>query len=277
MRRVLRQLSQDLSWARARIRRRYLYTFRASTIGNNKHVIRDTVGRGSMKCKIDFRYKSLGDVRVVDQIFQHREYALDESSPHGKALRAYYDMVLTSGKTPLILDAGANIGASCLYFSCVFPRSTLVAIEPEINNSALLKHNARDKPIRVIEGAIGARPGTIFLQDPGQSDWGFRTGDSGAYSVPVYSPNDILADYAEERFRPLLFKIDIEGFEKDLFSDHLQWLDRFPMIVIELHDWMLPGTGSSRAFLKAIAAHDFDFLHVGENVFCFNNRLLPLK
>jgi FkbM family methyltransferase len=276
MLRVLRQLSNDITSAIAMVRRRYLYTFRAGRVGNNTGVISDMVRLGRLQCEISFRYKSLGDVRVVDQIFQHQEYGLEETGPHSKALKNYYDSVLASGRKPLILDAGANIGASSLYFSCTYPESVIVAVEPERNNCALLKRNAQGKPIHVIEAAIGAEPGTIYLQDPGLSDWGFRTADSGDYSVPLVSPHGILGEYGEDRYSPLLFKIDIEGFEEQLFSSNLQWVDKFPMIAIELHDWMLPGRGSSRSFLRAMGSRDFDFLHAGENVFCFNNRLLSL-
>ena len=69
-------------------------------------------------------------------------------------------------------------------------------------------------------------------------------------------------------------KIDIEGGEADLFSNNDAWVDRFPLIVIELHDWLLPGTGSSRNFLRAIAGRNFDVVFRGENLFCFNNDLL---
>ena len=69
-------------------------------------------------------------------------------------------------------------------------------------------------------------------------------------------------------------KIDIEGGEADFFSNNDAWVDRFPLIVIELHDWLLPGTGSSRNFLRAIAGRNFDVVFRGENLFCFNNDLL---
>jgi FkbM family methyltransferase len=167
---------------------------------------------------------------------------------------------LAAGKQPLILDAGANIGASCLYFSCIYPGSFVVAIEPERNNCSLLKRNCENRPIRVIEGAIGAEPGTLFVRDPGLSDWGFRVCESGNYQVAVFTPNEILAEYYETEFVPPLFKIDIEGSEELLFSGNLQWLDKFAMIVIELHDWMLPGRRSSRSFLQAVAIREFDFL-----------------
>jgi len=38
-----------------------------------------------------------------------------------------------------------------------------------------------------------------------------------------------------------------------------------------LHDWLLPGQGTSRSFLKCMAALDRDFVHIGENVFSIRN------
>jgi FkbM family methyltransferase len=276
MSRLVKQFSNDLTFALSLIRRRSLYLLQSINVNANEGVIRESVRVGRARCHVSFRYKSFGDRHVVDQIFQHLEYAIDEHGAHGAALRAYFNSIIARGKKPLILDAGANIGASSLYFSCVYPGSLIVAIEPERNNCALLKHNLKDVSAHVMEGAIGAEEGTIFVQDPGLSDWGFRVAGTGVYPVPVFTPNGILASFSERNFVPLLFKIDIEGFEEQLFSKNLQWLDKFPMIVIELHDWMLPGSNSSRAFLHAIAERYFDFLHVGENVFCFNTKLLTV-
>ena len=90
---------------------------------------------------------------------------------------------------------------------------------------------------------------------------------------------DIEACYADN-FRllargegaPFIVKIDIEGFEAELFSRNLEWLDRFYVLIIELHDWMLPRQRSSQSFLRAIGALDRDFLYAGENVFSIANR-----
>ena len=71
---------------------------------------------------------------------------------------------------------------------------------------------------------------------------------------------------------PFIVKIDIEGFEGELFSRNLEWLDRFYVLIIELHDWMLPRQRSSQSFLRAVGALDRDFLQVGENVFSIANR-----
>src|SRR5947208_3715840 len=40
-----------------------------------------------------------------------------------------------------IIDGGANIGCASVYFSIVFPKAEIFAIEPEKNNFSLLKIN----------------------------------------------------------------------------------------------------------------------------------------
>ncbi len=74
---------------------------------------------------------------------------------------------------------------------------------------------------------------------------------------------------------PFILKIDIEGGEADLFDDEPEVFARFPVLIIELHDWMLPRGGTSRPFLRWHAAQDRDFVHIGENVFSLCNTLLP--
>ena len=70
---------------------------------------------------------------------------------------------------------------------------------------------------------------------------------------------------------PFLLKIDIEGAEADVFSQNTDCFDRFPLIIIELHDWMLPGQANSQAFLRWHAGLDRDFVLAGENVFSVRN------
>lgn len=39
------------------------------------------------------------------------------------------------------------------------------------------------------------------------------------------------------------------------------------MVIIEPHDWMLPGQLSSRSFQQAMARHLFELFMRGENIF----------
>lgn len=38
---------------------------------------------------------------------------------------------------------------------------------------------------------------------------------------------------------PFIVKVDIEGFEADLFSANTQWVGRTPIIITELHNWLI--------------------------------------
>ncbi len=89
--------------------------------------------------------------------------------------------------------------------------------------------------------------------------------------IPLVSVDALVAERAHQDLEPFLIKIDIEGGESELFSQHTNWIDHFPLLVIELHDWMLPGTANSSHFLKATATQERDFVHVGENIFSIAN------
>ncbi|MCX7143127.1 MAG: FkbM family methyltransferase [Proteobacteria bacterium] len=163
----------------------------------------------------------------------------------------------------LIVDAGANIGASAVYFSAQYEPSLICAVEPEARNCTLLRLNCEGMNVKIFEAGIGSEDCYMSLQDPGHSDWGFRVVESGPVQVEVLSPATIVAraKKLEANAFPFIFKIDIEGSEDNLFAKNLEWLDDFPLIIIELHDWLFPFKGSSSNFLKAIACREFDILH----------------
>jgi FkbM family methyltransferase len=186
-----------------------------------------------------------------------------------------YNAIIASGKAPLILDGGANIGASVVWFAAAYPHSHVIAIEPEQGNCELLKKNCHGLDYSLIRGGLGAREGTLFVQDPGISDWGFRLGASGDYAVPVVCARDLVEKAAaDDRRVPFIAKIDIEGGEQELFSERVEWVGRFPVVIIELHDWLFPREARSRTFIKAISSLNVDVVYRNENLFCFNNDLL---
>lgn len=121
------------------------------------------------------------------------------------------ERIRDSGLRPLIIDAGANIGASPIYFLSRYPDALVVAIEPERNNCALLRSNCEGLDVRVIEAAICNQPGPRFLSDPGLSDWGFRVADQGLYEVATVTVPQILRDYPEGAYAPWRAKAGYSG------------------------------------------------------------------
>ena len=220
-----------------------------------------------------YRTDSVGDRGVIDQIFQHGDYDLSRFA-QTRALHSLYLSLLASGKTALIVDAGANIGASVVYFAGVFPEGRILAIEPEANNCALLRKNCEGLNYSLLEGGIGCAAGSLYLNDPGRGDWGYVLHTHGEYQVPVFDAESIVAAQIAQGWVPFIFKADIEGGEAELFSNNTSWVCRFPLLIVELHDWLYPGTATARNFLRVISSLNFDLVNRGETTFCYNNDLL---
>jgi FkbM family methyltransferase len=221
-----------------------------------------------------FRESSVTDKKVIEQIFQQEHYKLSPY-PLSQSLKDYANAVAAGGASLLVVDAGANIGASAVYLTQFDPRVHVCAVEPQCGNFSLLKTNCTGLPITPIQAALASDGGTLWLSDPGGGDWAFRVSHSaGLYEVEAITMDDILERFDLQQYKPLICKIDIEGSEKDVFRANDNWIDRFPLIIIELHDWLLPGTSNSKNFLSAISKRNFDVVYHGENMFCFNNDLL---
>jgi FkbM family methyltransferase len=222
-----------------------------------------------------FHYRpGASDERVITEVLKHREYDFARLR-RGPELNGLYSRLVQAGRTPLIVDAGANIGASAIWFAYTFPAARVVALEPEPANFALLAANTQGANVEPLRAALAARSGRVSLVDPGEGAWGFRTaavGDAAPSSadVPAVTIGDL---YAAKDCAPFIVKIDIEGGETDVFSAATDWVAQTPVIVIELHDWLLTGQASARPFLRCVSALDRDFVYVGENVFSIDNRL----
>jgi FkbM family methyltransferase len=234
---------------------RGLKAAKAKMRGPVRHI--DAMGR-----RIEHR-GSEADVGVVYQVFNCRDYDLTRLKRYPEIQR-YYEQA----KAPLIVDAGANIGASAVWFAQTYPRASVTAIEPHAGNFELLNKNTAGLSVKNLRGAIASKPGSIRLFDPGEGEWGFRTGGKGEGlgEVPAFTVDQLVRD------DPFILKIDIEGGEADLFEGEA--FAMFPVLIIELHDWLMPRGGTSKSFLAWHASQDRDFVHIGENVFSLCNRLL---
>ena len=238
-------------------------------VGVSLQTISLTASDGSVRL---FRHRDTpADRGVVEQMFEFKDYSIGRLR-RGPELIALYESGLSSGRRPWILDAGANIGASAVYFHLAFPGAHIVAIEPARNNFEVLRVNVSGIDVDARCAAIGAQPGEVVLTDPGEGEWGYRTADQGTGErVPRLAAAELVRAKRREGFTPFIAKIDIEGAEEELFSTDTAWVDDFPLLIVELHDWLLPKSASSRNFLRCMAERDRDFVQIGENVFSIAN------
>lgn len=211
------------------------------------------------------------DVLVMEQIFVDHDYNLGRLARYSELLGSY-QRIIDSGKTPLVIDCGANSGMATLYFKETFPLAHIVSVEPDPSNMRLAKINSKGREnITYIFGAVGNDVCRAELVDPGQGNWSQRVELNQSGGVEMFSVNSILERFSDDSFDPFIIKIDIEGFEHNLFEKNTDWVDKFPLLIMELHDWMLPKQASSRNFLKVIANKNRDFVFFGENVFSISN------
>ncbi|MDP2293019.1 MAG: FkbM family methyltransferase [Actinomycetota bacterium] len=204
------------------------------------------------------------DADVFHQVFATHQYELTRF-PQFADIREFLDRTLAAGRTPLIIDLGANIGASPLWFASRFPECAIIAVEPDPTNAELCRRNlAHARNVEVIEAAIGSTSGRAELVDNDRGKWGISTVRSDTGALRVCTVAELLHQRAD--FCLFLVKIDIEGFERDLFASNTEWAAEAKVVIIEPHDWLLPGAGTSRSFQRVMGELDFDLLLAGENL-----------
>lgn len=215
------------------------------------------------------------DTEMVGQIFVDEAFTLAKL-PRRNEFARWLSACRRGGKRPLIVDAGANVGLSALMFYAQIADATVVAIEPDPENFALLVANTEGTSILPLPAALGGATGRVVVTDPGRGAWGIQTmagpAPCGSTLVPVVTVDEIVSVFSE-RCQPCIVKIDIEGFEAEVFAAGGEWLDQVPLVIVELHDWMLLGARTSHVVLHRLLQSDRDFVIVGENLFCMLNEM----
>lgn len=158
-----------------------------------------------------------------------------------------------------IVDAGANVGYAAVWLAARHPDASVVAVEPESSNHALLLANTRDMPrIHPVRAALWHERTAVRLEDPNLGAWAFRThagdGPAGGRRVPTVTLPGLMEAFGRERID--LLKLDVEGAERELLAnDPGPWLDRTDRIVMETHDRFHPGC--SEALAQAVRGRGF--------------------
>lgn len=156
-------------------------------------------------------------------------------------------------KCETIIDLGANVGLTTIYLKELYPKAKVICVEPDGANYALLQYNTRGlDEVLLYNAAIGPYSGWVNVVESSIANpWATQVAISSEGSVRMITVSDILE--AEGIKKIDLLKIDIEGFEKELFSaNFLSWLPLVHVVVIEIHDNLSFGCG--QVFFEAINA-----------------------
>jgi FkbM family methyltransferase len=181
------------------------------------------------------------DALVIEQVFLKEEYR-GACHPNSQ----------------LVVDCGANIGASACYFLINCLGANVIAIEPEKSNFALCQRNlaAFGSRARCLQGAVWSSSDPVYVDDqvaaPG-CEWAVivhpEKGNRRS-RVQTYTVEQLCAIYPNSRID--LLKMDIEGAELAIFKNAAPWLMRIRCIAIELH-----GAECQRQFFYALQNYKF--------------------
>ena len=149
----------------------------------------------------------------------------------------------------VIVDAGANIGLTSVFYALRFPAARIVALEPDSENFDVLSSNVRDfSNIFPVKAALWHERATVEIRDPGEGAWGFRVGvpsgegdaaDSSTYRG-VSSTMTVQELIDANGGRLDLLKLDIEGSEWNVLLHASDWIEHVGALVAELHPTIHP-------------------------------------
>ncbi len=218
------------------ISRLKIFTFTLSLFGRKQIVI----------------VKTGSDVATLVEVLYDQEYALpDDFNP----------------KT--IIDLGANVGFSSLYFSMRNPDVKIVALEPDPNNFKLcVKNLEHNKNIIILPAGISATPGTeTFYAMPNQGMSSSLIARPQAQPLPIttYSLESLL----NHLMWPVvdLVKFDVEGAEWDTFKD--TDLTRTKVFIGEFHEHLTGHTVAEFVALFQGFSSQVKKVHEGRYVILF--------
>ncbi|MBV9452789.1 MAG: FkbM family methyltransferase, partial [Rubrobacter sp.] len=85
------------------------------------------------------------------------------------------------GSPQLIVDGGANVGYSSIYFAEKYPDTRIIAVEPNPENCALFRKNCSVYPnIELIQGALWTSTADLVIENPTAESWAFRVVDTSS-------------------------------------------------------------------------------------------------
>jgi FkbM family methyltransferase len=189
-------------------------------------------------------------------------------------IRANYGRHLPRKPVRLIIDAGAYIGDTTVWYLNRFPQATVIALEPNPRSFAMLERNCRKYGRRAILVQAAVWPWRTQLElNEGSSG----TTDASVRQVTTIASNScdgvtmdsLFSDYNVDTVD--IFKCDIEGGEVDLFSNpNDAWIRRIRSMYVDVHSEQ-----ARRLIVETATRHNF-VMHNWRELVMLHRRTVPL-
>lgn len=230
--------------------------------------------KGSLKVKSKGRNIEIratdSDFFVASQIFGWEEY--DVGRERREALNKLAKQRRSEGLRPVIIDGGANVGYSSLYFAELYPEAIVIAVEPLDSAFEMLERNcAGNERIVPVHAALWSHDNGVELR-PSEDlgSWAATVANGGV--TRSCRLETLLGEIPGASL--LILKLDVEGAEREICDASPDIVGAAPCVIIEPHDFMLPGGGALSGLYKAISGRNIDTILHGENLMLFDSGLL---
>lgn len=137
-------------------------------------------------------------------------------------------------KDPLIIDCGANIGMSIIFFKKMYPACRIIAFEPDKNVFDALKKNVESfgfKNVELHNKAVWNAESELDFYSEGS--WGGRIPKPGDEENIIKVSTIRLKDFLNQQVDFL--KIDVEGAETEIIKDCAENLTAVDYLFVEYH------------------------------------------
>jgi FkbM family methyltransferase len=218
------------------------------------------------------KHKSLRMINIANECFYVRTATYDLAPLVSILVNKEFSSIEISNPS-VIIDAGANIGASAVYFARRYPNARVFAIEPEQDNyNILLKNINKYNNIFPIKAALWGKKETRVIYDRFTGPSGYTISEtnnkteSTGQQVECITISSLIDDYDLHNID--ILKMDIEGAEKCVLENSDDWINKVSIIIAELHDKIC--TEASSGFY--LATREFKhFEKNGEKVTAYRN------
>ena len=134
-----------------------------------------------------------------------------------------------------IVDLGANVGYTCLYWRSVYPNAEVIGFEPHPTHVAMIERhlamNNESQHVTLYSAAAGTRDGAAFLSDEGMSS--VVSAERKSRTIPI-AVKDFFSLASSTHID--ILKMDIEGGEYPILMDPRFGTLSIGAVVLEWHN-----------------------------------------
>lgn len=156
---------------------------------------------------------------------------------------------------PLIIDCGAHIGTSVVFFKSLYPGCRIIAFEPDGESFKLLQHNTKNfQQVTLEQKAVWTHHNGVNFDNRG--DMSSAIVEDGQPKQGTLTPSTRLRDYLNQPVDML--KLDIEGAEVDVLDDCKDLLHNVKNLFVEFHG-KAGDPAKLQRLLSLLAAYKFNY------------------